>query len=391
MKRFILNPFILYIGAYLFVIVLYQFKWSELFPPLGSQLMVFLIVTFFVSFILGCVFYSKKREIVSRITLSDSFFSKSITCISLGYFLEFIYAHQIPLLSVSLTDDSFIHFGGIPTFHVILVTYNVFFDIIFFQKNLQSKVDKRKWFAFAAIAVLPPIVIVNRGMLFTVAIACILMYLIMTSQRVKSLIIKCGVFAFVLLAGFALLGSLRIHDEGNRAFVSYAEPSSGFLKTNLNPLVLWPYMYIASPMANLQYCIDNAIPEYDFPRFITECICPDVISKRLVINKEISSVKSSNCLISPVFNVSTMYNTAYITMGYYGMLLMFFYQSFIVVVFLLISYRKKNQYYTVCFCLICSNIILGTFSNMWVFSAISFPILWSPIFNILSRCKITAK
>lgn len=92
-------------------------------------------------------------------------------------------------------------------------------------------------------------------------------------------------------------------------------------------------------------------------------------------------------MISPVFNVSTMYTDAYAQLGYLGMGILFVMQTFVLYTVLLAFSAKKNPYYTTTVSLSCSVVILNAFANMWTFSAISFPIIWGPISYFLRKIR----
>ena len=92
----------------------------------------FLFYTFFGSIICSIVIntnFSKKKIVISKYGLYFILF---------GYLLDFLYGGSIPLLSFLGGNFKFSHFGCIPTFHVILVTFNIYYSIRLFQKYLHN-------------------------------------------------------------------------------------------------------------------------------------------------------------------------------------------------------------------------------------------------------------
>ena len=182
---------------------------------------------------------------------------------------------------------------------------------------------------------------------------------------------------------FSIIGSVRINDdEDSTVFVAFTQPTDDFESLGISNMFLWPYMYIASPIGNLQNCIDIYQPTGSFSTFFWKCICPDFISKHFY-----KSELESPPLISPVFNVSTMYTDAYAQLGYLGMGILFVMQTFVLYIILLAFSAKKDPYYTTTVSLSCSVVILNAFANMWIFSAISFPIIWGPISYFLRKIR----
>lgn len=382
MMRFVLNPFFLYILSFSVSCLLYSLHWSNLFPDLSLELIVFLIGTFVCSLFLGLYLKKCRKNFYSKFNNSPSSDLRKAKLIICAYFLEFIYAKDIPLFSIFTSSESFVHFGGIPTFHVLLVTYNVFLSAVLFHRML-CQFNKVILFYFLLISIIPPLLMVNRGMFFTIFFSCLFIYLFSLKKIRVRKIVYCFLFVCMSLYLFAILGSARIQDDNNTIFASYTQPSEEFELLGISDLFLWPYMYIASPIGNLQECIDDFHIQYSLNSFFWKNICPDFISKKIY-----SPQKNIHApLISPTFNVSTMYYGAYMQLGYLGMILMFFWQTTLIYVLFLSTKPKNNQYYTVTASLTCTVVVLNTFANMWVFSAISFPIIWGPVSLFIKRLK----
>jgi len=379
----ILNPFFLYIFSFGIVFILYLLHWSNLFPPLSMSLITFFVLTFIISFFLGFHIKKCRKNIFSNEVIISTKYIRNVKLIFGGYMLEFIYAKHIPIISIFNSSDNFIHFGGIPTFHVLLVTYNIFLSSILFYRIISS-FNKVLFLNFCIITVFPPLLMVNRGMFFTMFLTCLFIYLFSLKKIDLRKTIYCCVGIFLALYIFALIGSARIKDDvTNRIFVTYTQPTDEFNSLGLSNMFLWPYMYVASPLGNLQTCINEYTPRYSLNGFFLTCICPDFIAKKISITEN----EKAPPLISPTFNVSTMYYDAYVQYGYLGMLILYFIQVFYIYIIFLFSKSTNNPYYTVTISLMCSVIILNTFSNMWVFSAISFPIIWGPVSLLFKRIK----
>ena len=371
--RFFTNPFYIYTIVYTIAILMVYLGWSYLITPLQINLIGFILSTIIISLALGR--YISKR--FSPVFTYISFRSRDINILLLllgCFLLEFIYAGYVPLLSIINLNTEFEHFGGIPTFHVFLTTFSVFYSCLLFYKYLCTK--KIKCLIVYILSISPAILMLNRGMLMTILISCIYMYVYQVRHKILHTISKLTIVCIAILYIFAHLGQTRSGDESGAIIEAYADPSEVFRNSGLNSVLLWPYMYITSPIANLQKCINEYTPVYSLKGFVLNCIIPDFISKRIDVDFHIPTPP----LISSTFNVSTMYYDAYIYMGYIGMYLLFIYQIIISMV-IWFSF-KRSKYRIITTCIASTSISLGAFTNMWVFSAVSFPIIWSYIMMI---------
>ena len=376
------NPFYIYICTFSVTISLYSLRWSDFFIDLSWQLICFFIFSFAISLIFGFYLSKWRRNVYGVLEFVNK--DKSIALfIILSYILEFLYSKNVPLLSIFVSSDTFIHFGGIPTFHVLLVTYNVFFAVLLFHKYLCSHL-KINLFYFLLVSLLPPLLMVNRGMLFTIFFGCLFTYLnSLNSLSIKKIVLCLIGLSFVMYA-FALLGKARIGDDSSdRIFVAFTQPSERFYNTGLSTVFLWPYMYAASPIGNLQLCIDEYDNNDSFISFIKHCIIPDFISNRIPDSNHIQEPP----LLTDTFNVSTMYYYPYVYYGWLGIFMIFVYQIICIYFVCLFSRPANNPYYVTTISLLCSVIVLNSFTNMWSFSAISFPIVWGIISYYGGRLK----
>lgn len=385
MKK-LLNPYYIYILSFSFVIILNALKWSDFLIELSDSLIVFFAVTFLISFFLGQNLKRHRSNVYEPSKEFSKADTKRVHFIWVGFLLEFLYARQIPLLQFGLgiSDGQFAHFGGIPTFHVIIVTYSVYYSCVYFYKLL-SFYSHRRLLIFLSISLLPPLLMINRGMLFAEIISCLFIFLLSIKTFNRRYRAYTCLIILISLFSFAYLGKMKIgDDEDNRAIIAYTQPTEKFEQTRLPALILWPYIYASSPISNLELCVSTYKPIYSEKNFIAGCLFPDFISNRIFVERD-AYVEPP--LITPVFNVSSMYAGAYVAYGWIGMIILFFYNILILTISLLCTSRRSNENYTVLYSLVCTVMALNTFFNMWTFSAISFPIIWAYLDNIIKRIK----
>lgn len=360
---FFINPFILYIFTFLLSFLLLSLGWSELFPKQNNILFYFLLFTFLISFVFSFLIKTNYKKLDITISRYGFYF------IIFGYFCDFIYAGYIPVIRFILGDLKFTHFGGIPTFHVILVSYNVYYAIRLFQKFLFSGLKKYK-IRFLLVFI-PSILMFNRGMMVSIILPCLILYI-----YYKKNFFKVFLFLIVFLYLFGMLGNIRLRSNEEDIFSEMARPSEQFKELKIPTIYLWTYMYVASPLANLSNSMNKGYREENLQAFLFENFIFDFLSKRVYT----SNIKYEKYLISPIFNVSSMFFRSYITMGLFGLFIFWSFNVFIVILINRI-FSTKSEYALTVNAILSSIMVLNFFSNMWVFSAISFPLIWCIFFS----------
>src|SRR5690606_10176822 len=98
-----------------------------------------------------------------------------------GYTIEFIYFGEIPILSLinGIEGVDYKDFG-IQSFHVLLISFNSFLIVYLFHCYLSTK--RRRIFVYYLIALLPAILVVNRGM-FLIGILSSFIVFLMSRKR----------------------------------------------------------------------------------------------------------------------------------------------------------------------------------------------------------------
>ena len=296
--------------------------------------------------------------------------------------VEFLYSGYIPLFeffkgNLKYDDLEF----GIKTLHVITMTLSSFYFIHLFYQFLIFK----KLIIFIKLLILFsfPLLLLARSSLLMLLLSCVFVYLFSINKiKMKSLITLFLLGVFVLYL-FGLMGNIR--ETANSLFMTIAEPSEKFEQTNIPTEFMWPYIYIASPVAILQY--NMSIPvQYELDKLIIGSMVPDIISKRTELYDEIQNME----LLVSWLNVGTQYVTAYRYFGLLGMYIIFFSMSLFVFVYTI--FLKGNKYFFAGYTVLILMVLFGIFSNMWVYSALSlqfiYPFLLKKIEKITLRKKV---
>ncbi len=368
----ITNPFIVYSWTWVLVLIVYGLGWSGLFPPLSSSLLFFLAVTIIISGFIGlfaknaCFFpYSK----VSNINLKKIGIKLFFLYILL--FIEFINVRTVPILEY-ITGDHRLEYTefGMPFLHVVIVNFFSFLFIYCYHcyRSTNVKELKKKLLIFLFLSLFPAFLIFNRGMFMACFFGAIMVYLMSIKIRLKQLI-SILILALGVLWVFGSLGNLRTDAKGlNNVIMDFGQATPEFRKSSIPDDFFWGYIYIASPLSNLQNTInkdgDIKITSDSFIGYILSELTPTIISKR--VDPMVSFDKKEVELIIPAFNVSTVYGGSYAYLGWFGMITTFCFMILFILVNLILVPRS-SPFFVSMVAIVNSIIFLNLFANMFTF------------------------
>ena len=397
-----INPYFIYILSFLAVIIAYQFKWSNLYPDLGLSLLLFLGSSMMIAYFFGKIFVKQKIVIFNKIH-----YKKPVELITygvlVGYALEFLYHRNFPLLAlITKTQLSYTEFG-IPTFHVFLVTFNSFFSLYLFQLLLSETKNRIKTLLFYILTLIPSILILNRGMLLMILMSCAFIYLIKYQSKITlKKITGLTILAVLVLYFFGVVGNMRVNNSyqsntslfDNSLFMHIGGASDEFRESVIPKEFFWAYIYISSPLANLQETINNFSFEKDVNFFdsfvftITQTL-PDFISKRIVpvYNIEVPDVIQ----ITPELNVSTAFAQPFVILGWVGITFYTLFAFLFAFFYILLLKKMNSQYIIIGMALMNSIFVFTTFSNMFSFTGLSFQLVYPVIFSLFNGKKLNPK
>jgi hypothetical protein len=374
-SRAITSPFYIYIYTNIFVILLYTFKWSDLLPELSLELIFFFFSTscvmLFIGFLLTHSALLPRYKPICTTHKTSMVFYFLVVLIS----IELIYNGGIPLLMILGGEKyNYVTFG-IKTLHVLILPFVSFYTV--YLSHLFISTKNKKILLQVILLLCYPLLIMNRGAWMITTTAIIFVFLM--SIRIIKLknIFVLSILIIILSSVFGCLGDIRMRSED--IFVSIAYPSEEFQESNIPNIYLWPYIYITSPLGNLQSTINQRVSDSVYG-FIFRSVIPDFISKHFDI------ARNPITQISPSFNVGGIYSEAYANIGWLGMTMMFIYQIVFVIVYLILL--PRNTPYTMSgVAIISTAMVFNIFSNMFVFAGLFLQLIYPIIFGILSRRK----
>lgn len=300
------SPFFVYAITWSVVLILYQLNISVLYPKLESKFLIFIIISIFLNLFIGVIFIKKIEESYRTKNVSKFNSCKLIILLFLMYGIDFIYAKDIPLISSLLKNDySYRDFRGIPLFHGFL--YSLSFYLSIKSWYLYVKYSDKKYLKVYLVSLLFPILSYSRGFVLLSFISALLIYLLENSKYIKKFII----LSIISLYLFGIAGNIRHH---YKAFDTTMIKK--FLKIEKKESILdpfyWGYIYITSPLANLELNIEKNFYQKNFQKFILINFLPDFISEKLIFE----SIPTKRIIHN--LTASTVYIEAYNTFGILG-------------------------------------------------------------------------
>lgn len=378
------NPYYCYILSFGLAFFIYSWGWSEIYPKLTIEVILFLTATFVIAFVIGKKINSKlyyeniKASSKNRIIVIFIFVS---------YLLEFIYNGGIPIIFLYKgIDISYMDFG-IPTFHVILHTFCSFYTIYIFHQYISNK--NKRLLILVFILITPNILIINRGAIIMTLSACMIIYLLgirkILIRRLLAILISLAVFFF----GFGYLGNNRSFNGDSMAFPRVTQATSDFVDSYIPKEFYWFYIYASSPFANFQNAtISNIKYRYDIGGFITWELLPDFISKRIIpIESDYDGTHRLEYSINPILTVGSIYFEPFIRLGWYGPVSIFLFYILFIYCYLK-GLSRNSKYFISALAILCVISVFNMFENMLNFSGLIFQLVYPMFFSFLDKCNI---
>jgi oligosaccharide repeat unit polymerase len=266
--------------------------------------------------------------------------------------LELFDAGNFPFFSL-LGVGSYINYVdfGIGGLHGLLNAIYLFITCYIF---LKYKVEKRKIYIFILLLLLMwPILLMTRQLLLSCFLQLFFIQLITTKINSKKLFVLISV-VFIALFIFGYLGDLR---SGREHIISLSQPTFEY-PDYLPSFFIWVYMYIVTPLNNINHNILEISPLY-FPYNTIISLFPSVLRESF---SSFVGVKGQEFqLVSEAFNVSSFYKPFLIDFGYKLLPFILLILSFIS---LLVMHAARNKVvYVFILSIMLHNIVLSVFTN----------------------------
>lgn len=318
-----INPYTLYCVGFIVALLLYALGWSDAYPSMTVPLGFFILVTLLVHAIMARYWSREKQFKFYNVTaeINPVFITAFIYVL---WIAEFIY-QGIPLFNI-LLNKPYDHLTfGIPALHVLLVTISSFYTQYLFHLYLSNR--KKIILLLYLINLFAAVLIYSRSMFFFNITGSLFLYLFSLKKiqyKRVLLLIPIAIGAFYL---FGIIGNKRLAFQAKMPydasyFLETGRASQEFRESPIPKEFFWSYIYISSPLANLQANIlYNQVPAVSPSRvllYINNEYLFESISKR--VNRLVGVDREKEITIKHPFNVSTVYSRSYSYIGWPGII-----------------------------------------------------------------------
>ena len=314
------NPAIIYSFVWLLSLFLYTRYWSGIFLELTSLTYEYILSSIFVviiGWLLYAFAYRRSNINYTRKLYSFPQFAKYKIKVFLmiwifGTLIELLYFRDLPVLALfGLSSMTYADFG-LPSLHGFLNA--IILSLSMYSLYQYISTSNKKYIAYYILTIFVPLVGMNRGMLTSLLIESLFVFIVFKGITIKTTI-KIIFFIVVFAFAFGILGELRYSGNPNDLYAV-------FDITDNYPAILprsfiWIYMYITSSLNNIENIIYNFNDVNFEPYSSVFGLIPSFIRTHLDL-----PVKRN--LVVSAFNVSSFmpnYLTAY---GLYGSIFFIF-------------------------------------------------------------------
>ncbi|MGI4021468.1 MAG: O-antigen polymerase [Janthinobacterium lividum] len=386
----IANPYTIFSISWLLCLMLYSFGWTDIFPKLSTTLIIFLVVLICLFSITGLIFNKLNLYTIAKKPLLIN--STALLTINIGlYALNFFYS-GIPILN-GVRDDNF----GIPTVIVLSTTLNCFTSIYCFYLFMQTR--SKKFLLYSVFCLSFFVLAFSRG---NIMMSIITMFFLWINIKLPNLTIKkfLGIISGILLVMylFGVAGNYRTINDLNtqnpkfdkaynsNVILAIGGASDSFKSSIVPGEFFWTYLYITSPLSNLQYNITKNKPSFTLNGVmytVIDEILPDAVSKK--INDLLGRKRRGADLIVDQLTVPTALTGSYNYAGWGGIaifLIVFWLFGFIYTFLVL-----KNPLGIIGMSTLCTVYFFSIFDNMFTLTGLMLQLIFPIILFVLSKIK----
>jgi hypothetical protein len=374
------NPYFCFVFGFLFAIVCYLFGWSDLYPPLSTQLLIFFAGVLSIFTIAG---WQLNRLAIIRFQKihQENFYPLVITIfIYVIWIIEFAYEGGIPLMKILLNQPYNYLLFGVPSLHVFAVTFSSFYTVYLFHLYRSEK-NKVILFLFL-VNLAAGILIYSRAMIIFNLSSCVAIYLIEIRRLSLRQIFIAMAGVFLIFYVFGVLGSLRVSRIAgkkytNENFLSLGKATPSFRNSFIPSEYFWFYFYTSSPIANLQHNI-NTYPVKPTTvstvlNWFNNEVVMDFASKR--INTLTKAEREREHRIPGPFNATSIFSRSYSYLGWWGLLAMTV-VLLIIPVLLIKVVPVHSPFFLTTVGLLCTIFLFAVYDNTIRFTGLSFQLAY---------------
>jgi hypothetical protein len=360
------NPFLVYAITCAFVVLIYALRYSSLYPELTLEVGVFLMLSVMSALFMSLLVMGTPLA-ANRPSSGGAGEWLLAGFVVAGFAAEFVHFGGVPLFQ-TMSGAAVDYQGfGIPTFHVGLIGVACFFSVYWWDCYLATRAPH--YVPFALIGILGSLLSLSRGLVLILLLAFVFAYGNRVGLRRRILLL--GSLALGAILGFGYLGEARMGSAAQNVILAMGGANEAFAASGLPDPVFWFYIYVSSPLANLQYT-DLHRPS-DIVQWIGVAadFLPDFVSNHLLTPEQLHEIEP--ILVTPELNVGTAYARPLMAMGWMGSYAL--HAFFLVFFYFSISFARGSKYYGALLAFLSAAGCLMFFNNMLSFAGCIGPIL----------------
>jgi hypothetical protein len=353
--EFLANPFYIFSLSFSIAIFTYLWNWSSLYPRLSFTLLIFLLVSVVVFAIQG--FKIRNNILIVKGVRDSPYINDAIfgVILLLGIVNVFVMGY-IPIFDRSHDYRDF----GAPVIDPLFNSLCIFFAVFFFQVFVDTK--KKKNLIFYLVILIFQALIFRRSTIVWILTSSAVVYVIYKQKISLIIIISAIIFIPLLSYCFGIYGNKR-SNLSESYVINDLGASAAFKNSGISYNHYITYLYLSSPLANLQKNVDDGtgfLNKKDFKNFFFYCILPQSFTMRLEGPLMLNPPQCS--LIMPHLIVGTFLMVSFYTLGWIGMLSMLLYLLFIIILCLYLI-KKWSTFSTSTFSILITMVSLLIFTN----------------------------
>ncbi len=359
------NPSILFIIIWIFVLLLYSLNYSLILTQLQDRTIIYII--------LACIAFFSGTKFIRLVFLEKIFKPKLIfnennnIRKNLKYFIiiwiifslvEILYFKGVPMtsiLGITSGSDRYTEWG-LPSLHGLLNAFLLTISNYFFFFFLKYK--EKKYFYYFLICLIWPILLLTRQLLMSIVFDSVFIFILYNKIRLKT-IIKVLFAGVLIILVFGWLGDIRTGDS----FIELVSPSDNYPKW-LPSGFLWVYIYVVSPINNINY---NILNFQDFTFNLSPLLSN--IFPSFIRDIFFSSANTGFQLVNDSLNVSSMFLVYLNSFGFYGSIIFYFFMGLILtyIYYKNVASSSSNKWFFILVVLlhnVCFSVFVDFFFNL---------------------------
>ena len=387
-----INVFYMYGIIWLIILFLYKLGWSNLCIKLTPGILIFLFFSILSSMSFGYL-NKKKLSIDIENKYEEERFNRNnfiITLILIILFLlSFVFSRNVPLVNVfkgfSYNSESF---AGIPHLNIFISSFAIFYAF-YLSVIFSINKNKKEIISFFLILLYFVLCYARQNIMIVLIILFNNLYLNhkitknkgvgFNGNKLKNMLLTFLIAAIGLYV-FGILGNARYGQWAwnDSSMVMVLGKANDKFPSWLPKEYFWAYIYMVTPLANLNYNASYFEPVYSFAYMIRELL------PGMFFNNN-NSLKVH--LPVPSINASTGFVRGYLSFGYLGIYLIFISEMIIINMLIQLA-RKRDKTHVILTSNVCTYVFLFTFfTNTLSYPITSMLIVYTIIYNLNIKIK----